>query len=69
MIRILILVYFRRPPIGYTIKTNCMKFHPEPVDPEICSIFIFCKRVWDELPHHILCMFFQEKKRSYVTFY
>ena len=51
--------YFDSPLLGHTIKRNCIKFHI--VDPEISSIFIFWKRVWDWLFSSILCMIFQEK--------
>ena len=44
---------------GHTIKTKCVKL--QGVDPEICSISSFQKRVQDQFFHHILCMVFQEK--------
>ena len=42
-----------------TIKINCIIFQIN--DPEICSTFIFQKRIWKQLLHHILRMNFQEK--------
>ena len=36
----------------HTIKTNCIKL--QTTDPEICSILIFYKRVWDQFLHNIL---------------
>ena len=50
---------FRQPSTWYTIKTSCIKL--QTIDPEIYSILIFQKRVWDQFLHHILCMIFQEK--------
>ena len=44
-------------------KTNCTKL--QMIDPEICSILIFLKRVWKQFLRHILCMVFQEKCCSY----
>ena len=45
--------------LPYHKNTNCIKLWT--IDPEICSIFIFQKRVWDYFLHQILCMIFQEK--------
>ena len=42
---ILVLMYFGRPALGLTVKTNFIIF--QAVDMEICSIFIFYKRAWD----------------------
>ena len=42
---ILVLIYFGRPRLKYTIKKNCATF--QVVDPELWSILIFYKRVWD----------------------
>ena len=54
----LISMYFDSPQFrkqqNQTIKT--LK-----IDPEICSILIFQKRVCDYFLHHILHMIFQEK--------
>ena len=47
-----------RPPLRNTIKAISITF--QIVDPEIWSILIFYKRVWDQLLHNILCMIFQE---------
>ena len=47
------LIYFDRPPLGHTIKLNCIAF--QNVDSEICSILVSYKRGWDYIPHHILC--------------
>ena len=55
----LALIYFGRPLLVHIIKTNCIAF--QNVDPKICSILIFHKRVCEKLPHHILCMVFAEK--------
>ena len=41
----LVSIYLDSPPLGHTIKTNCLKH--QSVDPEICSIPIFYERVWD----------------------
>ena len=40
------------------MKADCVTF--QAMDPEMCTILIFYKRVWDELLHPILCIF-QEK--------
>ena len=37
---------FLQPSTCHTTKTNCVKFWT--VDPEICSIFIFQKIVWEQ---------------------
>ena len=57
----LILIYFGRPLLGHakTNWTNCIAF--QAVDPKLCSILTFYKRVLDQPTHHILCMIFQEK--------
>ena len=39
---ILVLIYFGRPLLEHTTKTNCVTFKTD--DPEICS-----KRVWDSI--------------------
>ena len=31
------------------------------IDPEICSIFIFQERIWEQFLHSILCIIFQQK--------
>ena len=36
---------FQQPSTSLTIKTNCIK--PYPFDPEICSILIFQKSIWN----------------------
>ena len=41
----LVLIYFGRPRLRHTIKTNLTTL--QIFDPEICSIMIFNKRVWD----------------------
>ena len=41
------------------LNTNCIKV--QGIDPEICSILTFQKRVWKYFLHHILCKIFQEK--------
>ena len=45
VISTLVLVYFGSTQLGQTIKTNFITFRP--VDPDIYSILIFYKRVWD----------------------
>ena len=45
MVMTLVLIYFGRPPLGHTIKTNFKTF--QTVDLEIFSIFIFHKRAWN----------------------
>ena len=45
MVTILVLIYFGRPQLGYTIKANFITF--QTVDPDICPVLIFYKRVWD----------------------
>ena len=45
---------FRYPWTWYTIKTKCIKL--QTINPEIYSILIFQKSIWDKLPRHILCM-------------
>ena len=49
----------------YTPTCTCSKnkryYNVQTVDPEICSILIFYKRVWNQLLHHILCIFFLRK--------
>ena len=62
MVSTLVLIYFDRPSLGHTMKTNCTTF--EAIDPETGSILIFYKSVWDYLPHHILCMIFQDNYYS-----
>ena len=34
------------------------------VNPKICTVLIFYKRIWDSLLQHILCIIFQEKSFS-----
>ena len=41
----LVLIYFGRPQVGDTIKTNFITF--QTVDPEKWRILIFYKKVWD----------------------
>ena len=55
MVSTLVSIYFGRLPHGYTMKTNFIPF--ETVDPEICSILIFYKRVWYYLLHHFRIIF------------
>ena len=45
VIKYLVSVCFVSPRLGDTMKTNCTKF--QTVDPEICSISIFQKRILD----------------------
>ena len=52
-------LYIRSKCCTNAIKTNYITF--QTIDTEKCLILIFCKRVWDELPHHIFCMIFREK--------
>ena len=41
----LVVTYFDRPRFEHTIKGNFRTF--QTVNPDICSIFVFNKRVWD----------------------
>ena len=50
---------FQQSSTWHKIKTNCIKLQTN--DPEICSILIFEKRVWEQFLRHILCMIFPEK--------
>ena len=59
MICSLVLIYFDSPQLEHTAKINWIKL--QTIDPEICSILIFQKRVWNYFLHHISCMIFQEK--------
>ena len=45
VVRTLVLIYFGSYRHRHTVKTNCIKF--EAFNPEICSILIFQKMVWD----------------------
>ena len=47
---------FRQPSTSHTVKLNCIKF--QTIDPQICSILNFQKRVWEQFNYHILCMIF-----------
>ena len=42
----------------HTIKTSCIQF--QTTDPDICSILIFQKRVWEQYLYCILCMTIQK---------
>ena len=44
MVSTLVLIYFGRLRLGHAIKTNPITF--QTVDPEMCSILLFYKRVW-----------------------
>ena len=63
MFSTLALICFGRIRLGHTTKTNFITFQTVQIynDPEICSILIFHKRVWDYLLHHIFCMTFFKK--------
>ena len=50
---------FRQPSTQDSIKTNGIKL--QTIDPEICSILIFQRKVWYQFLHHNLCMIFREK--------
>ena len=50
---------FRQSSTWHMMKTNCLKLYT--INPEICSILVFQKRVWEQFLHHILCMIFQQK--------
>ena len=54
----------RQISIWTCIKTNHKTF--QTVDPEICLIFNFYKRVWEQLLRHILCMISQKKCSYHV---
>ena len=51
--------HFRQSSTQQTIKTKYIKL--QNVDPEICSILVFQKTVWEKFLNLILCMIFQEK--------
>ena len=51
--------HFRQSSTWQAIKTKYIKLLN--IDPLICSILIFQKKVWEQFLHHILCMIFQEK--------
>ena len=53
-----VLIYFGRPELVHTIKTNFIIF--QAVDQMICSNLRFYKRDWDYFLHHILCMIYQK---------
>ena len=59
MVSTFVLIYFGRTQLILTTKADFITF--QAVVPEICSILVFNKTVWDQLLHHILCMIFQEK--------
>ena len=50
---------FRWTSTWRMIKTNYIKFSI--TDPEICSILVLWKRVWERFLHHFLCIIFQQK--------
>ena len=50
---------FRQHSNQHRAKTNCITL--QATDPEIYSILIFQKRVWEEFLHHILLMIFSTK--------
>ena len=54
---------FGQPSTWHTIKINSIRLWP--IDPEICSILIFQKSVWEQFLYHILCIIFQEKHFTY----
>ena len=54
----LIFSVFRQLSNWDNIRTNCIKL--QIIDPEICSILIFQKRIQDQFIHQILCIIFQE---------
>ena len=45
MVSTLVLIYFDRPGLRHIITKNLKTFPA--VDPEICSIMIFNKRIWN----------------------
>ena len=51
--------HFRQSSTWQTIKTKQIKL--QNIDPDICSILIFQKKVWELFLHHSLCIIFQEK--------
>ena len=50
---------FQQSSTRHMIKANCIKL--QTIDPEISSILVFQKRGWEQFPHHILCMIFQQR--------
>ena len=51
--------HFRQFSAWQTINTKYIKL--QNIDPEICSILIFQKRVWKQCLHYTSCIIFQEK--------
>ena len=47
---------FLQPSTWHIIKRNYIEL--QNIDPEICSILFFKKRVWEQFLPHILCMIF-----------
>ena len=45
MVSNLVVTYFGRPRFEHTMNGNFRTF--QTVNPDICSIFVFNKRVWD----------------------
>ena len=50
---------YRQPLTQHTIKISCIKL--QTIDPNICPILTFQKRVWKQFLHHILFITFQDK--------
>ena len=65
MFSTLALIYFHKPRLGNAIKTNFIAF--QTADPEICSILIFLKRVWEF--SNPFCVWFFKRNISHVVFY
>ena len=53
---------FRQFSACDTIKKSCLKLYI--IDPEVCSIFIFQKRLQEQILRNILRIIFQEKRFS-----
>ena len=70
----LLSIYIDSPQLGIQLKQTAQDHEThfnyqycssmirlEGIDPQICSILTFQKRVWEQFLHHILWMIFQEK--------
>ena len=50
---------FRQPFNQHIIEPNCLKLYT--IHPEMCLIFVFQIKVWEQFLQRILCMIFQQK--------
>ena len=63
VVRALVSIYFDSPRLGHTIKTNCIKL--QTVDPKICAILIFQKRVLEQFLLFFHRNWFRQNKKSF----